>query len=106
MFFISYTAFFLLGASRLQYVSEEYHKLPAYLIGHAYYMEGVIEEQKNTYESAKGKVTRYVFSLTQFSYKGENVRHVSFRAGLYYAARITVMSSFFSYWSNRKYTCL
>ncbi|MGE1063664.1 ComEC/Rec2 family competence protein [Megasphaera paucivorans] len=69
--------FFFLGASRLQYVSEEYHKLPAYLIGHAIYMEGVIEEQKNTYESDKGKVTRYVFSLTQFSYKGENVRHAA-----------------------------
>ncbi|WP_427113255.1 ComEC/Rec2 family competence protein [Megasphaera sueciensis] len=69
--------FFFLGAWRLQYVSEEYHKLPVYLIGHTLYMEGVIEEQKNTYESDKGRVTRYVFSLTQFSYKGEDLRYAA-----------------------------
>lgn len=62
-----------LGGWRLQTEAEAYERLPLHLAGHTVHIEGVIKERKNTYDTDKGRQTRYVLNLQGFSFAGEDV---------------------------------
>lgn len=63
---------FCCGAWRLTIVSTHYSALPTHIIGSTVYMEGTIEEEKNTYASDKANVTKYVLALDGYAYEGDS----------------------------------
>lgn len=62
---------FFAGAARLYWAHTAYEQLPLHLAGETLYLEGVVEEKKNTYATEKGEMSRYVLTLEKFSYTGE-----------------------------------
>ena len=62
---------FCAGGGRLQLAQNNYAALPSYVTGHTLSMQGTVEEKGSTYDSSKGRVTRYVLSLDEFTYDGE-----------------------------------
>ncbi|MCI1750741.1 MAG: ComEC family competence protein [Megasphaera cerevisiae] len=64
-------AFFFAGAGRLQLAADTYEALPHYVAGADLQLQGVIKEQRNSFMSEKGEMTRYVMALEGFSYVGD-----------------------------------
>ena len=65
--------FFCIGMGRMAWAEAAYEKLPGYLQGAALAMEGTIVETGNTYDTEKGRMTRYVVALEQFSYMDDRI---------------------------------
>lgn len=69
-----FACFFCIGAGRMDWVDTAYEKLPFYLQGADLRMEGTILEKGNTYDTEKGKMTRYVVALRQFTYADDTIQ--------------------------------
>lgn len=69
-----FLCFFCIGAGRMAWEEKAYEQLPAYLQGADLAMEGTIAEKGNTYETDKGRMTRYVVALEQFAYADDGIK--------------------------------
>ena len=69
-----FLCFFCIGAGRMAWVNNAYEQLPSYLQGADLAMEGTIAEKGNTYDTEKGRMTRYVVALEQFAYTDDQIK--------------------------------
>ncbi len=69
-----FLCFFCIGAGRMAWAEKAYEQLPSYLQGADLAMEGTIAEKGNTYDTEKGRMTRYVVALEQFAYTDDQIK--------------------------------
>lgn len=69
-----FLCFFCIGFGRMAWAEKMYEQLPTYLQGADLAMEGTIAEKGNTYDTEKGRMTRYVVALEQFAYTDDQIK--------------------------------